>query len=645
MLVGCVAAFAVVCEYSVHTLEQTRQKIQNARNSYIQALTQTRAQLAHQLKSLASDPVLISDLNAQLSYSIARTLESEVHPSSFDFYAVFDSSCKPLAKTNIIPVPQGLCHPKLVTNTWRWMSVNQKPLLYMVRSRSNGDKPFSIAAGRFLNESWLQAFPQLSNQLKEAELAWGLPSQAPLCQWTRYCKEFTHNVWIEGQDETGVGLASLVSQSKLFPLLRPWLLSPQPLQNPLGPALVFLFFVFLGLEFFSRRLQKTRQEENKQRFLNWCTQPLSGRAVTPEFPWLETAQNSLASVLTSGANRCSELAQANEHYLREHTRLSTALAESREKLCVQDPHKVLASQIADSAPKVQGTVSGLMEANADLISLLEKGLVPPNRKLLEMIKTWQNGMSVRGERYFMRSLYEEPGREEGESLLKSELKRLFSYAEQMQGVLIHILNLGHQIEAMETQTLKFLENWTLLAVRLHSQELPLNKVGEAAVGLLENKNMQRLSFISSVPSNFSLQIPTQLLLSLLYQVFSAMKDGARHANDETLVFQMHKRHKQEQCVLAFSITNERGKPVVSHPSDEKLEEIEETFNTWGIQCQEIFRPDGGTYVVVKVREGEAFLRSVITTPKADPLTTSRGQDPEADRRSGDLNAHENGLGS
>jgi hypothetical protein len=68
----------------------------------------------------------------------------------------------------------------------------------------------------------------------------------------------------------------------------------------------------------------------------------------------------------------------------------------------------------------------------DLSSVISKGLITTNQQLLEWVKSWQDGVDKRGERQFMRLLYEKTNdAAEGSSLLRAELSKAFALVQQV----------------------------------------------------------------------------------------------------------------------------------------------------------------------------------------------------------------------
>lgn len=592
LLVGTVLlVFYILSDAFTNYLENRRLAIHNARSSFLSALTQTRVQLASHLHDLVHDPILTSNFTAKLSYSLGHSLESEIHPGTFDFFVLFDESCKPIAKTLSVPVPQGLCQ-KQMTDKWQWTSIDKKPMLYLLKARTHVDKPFYIGAGRYLNTSWANSFPSLKNKLHNAELKWDehTPGKS---------SEFNSVVWLAGYDAKGTTYASLISQSRSFPFLRPWLVSSRPLENPFAtPVLTLLLFIMI-FELLKRRFSKTRMDETKKKFLKWCEKPLSGKVPNLELPWLFEAQETLVSVMTSGANRSSELSKTCDLQEKEIRRLNASLAHVERKLSEHIPHSVLSTHLASSGPTVQMMLAKFMEGSDDLESILDKGLLPVSRKMMDTLKYWQNGIATRGERHFFRSLYEQETQVEGDSLLLSEVNKLYSQAEQMNSTSMHSLSLLKKIQNEEGEAAKILENWSILASKLKDPTLKLNKICEASTALLQTTSKQRISYISKLDTDFTLNLPVPSLLGAFLMLFTAMKEGMRDAEDETLVFQMHKRSKQEHFILALSVTNDRGKILHCSPKEEMVNQVVELLKPWGMECQDIPRPEGGTYLTVK----------------------------------------------
>jgi len=613
-----------VSELCTRYLEKSRSAVHEAQLAYVTALAQTRAQLASHLFDLVHDPVLISNLNAQLSYSISRSLEGEIHPGSLDFFVIFDADCKPIVKTMSTPVPAGLCQ-KNNKDQWLWTSVSDKPLLFLLKSRSDLEKPFYIGAGRFLNDTWGASFPMLLPKLEAADLIWGSGISKTLCKGLHLCSEFHRNAWVDGRDAEGTALASLISLNRLFPILRPWLISTKPLSNPFALPLIIFISLLCILEALQRRFSKTKTDEERIQFLRWCKQPLLGRVRTPEMKWLQTAQESLLTTLNQCANRCSELTKASEKYEQVLLGLKAELAECERKLSEHIPYQVLSMHIASSGSKVQQTLASFQEGTADLASMLDKGLLTQNRKMLELVKLWQNGIALRGERHFMRSLYEQEGKQEGESLLRAELNKLFSIAEHISSLSLHCLSLLREIQIKESSTASIVEHWSMLAGKVQDSHLKLSKIGEVAAALLQADSPQRVSFLSNLPHEFKLNLPVPTLLGTFLMLFTAMKEGTRDAKDETLVFQVHKRQKLDQFILALSLTNERGRALLCQPKEELLQRVVELLKPWGIQCQDIRRPEGGSYIIIR---GSSSLFSE-SLARAKPVTPSVVEGPPA----------------
>ncbi len=596
LIASSLAVFFVISEIASHSMEYKRKAIAEARSSYLRALAQTRVQLAAHLTELSYDPILVSDMSSKLSYSTSRSLENEIHPGTFDFYALYDDSCKVLSKTGSSSFQASLCKKNL-SGQWRWLSYENKTIMFLLRARNDIEKPFLLGAGRYLNENWAKSFPNLLSKLQDADLKIDAFPVKIECRWPHLCTKFNKSVWIEGVDASGLALASLVSTDPFFPFLRPWLLSLEPLSNPLSIPLLFALFLIFLWQLFQSRFSKTQAEEDKAAFLRWTEHPLSGKVPTPEFPWLEKAQETLSGLLSQCAHRSNELSALCEKQKGEIYRLEALLHETECKLSEQIPYEVLSTHIASSAPNVQKMLSNFIEGSADLGSIMEKGIAPLNRKIIEMLKVWQNGIAVRGERYYMKSLYEQESKIEGQSLLKSEILKLFTLSEQIQTTLVQTLTLLKTFEKQESDAAQIFASWSLLAEKIKNPNMHVNKIGEAAASLLQIQSEQRISFMSKLSSNFQLDIPVPVLLGALYTMFATIKEGL--LEDETLVFQVHKRMKSDHFVLALSVTNERGKILLCHPKEEGVERVVRILKPWGMQCQGIHRPEGGTYLVLK----------------------------------------------
>ncbi len=613
-------------EAVVRKLENSRHAISKARSSYISGLAQTRAQLASQLYELTHDPVLISNLNGQLSYSVSRSLEGEIHPGSFDFYIIFDENCHPVAKSTFFPIPTGLCQ-KSATDHWRWYSLDNKPAMFLLKSRTDIDKPFYIGAGRFLSKDWLHSFPGLEGELERAHLATGVFSKPALCRWPRICSEFNASAWVEGRDANGLALASLLSKNRSFSFLRPWLVSAKPLSNPLALPLLLLIGLAGILEFVRRRFVHTKIQETHDLFLKWCQNPLDSQLSTPFVPWLQRAQKSLMTVVKQCADRNSALAKKIDELEHEHLCIKEKLSDNERALSEHIPYSVLSTHIARSGTSVQQALAAAHDGSRDLASVLEKGVLSVNRKILDLLRVWQNGITMRGERHYMRSLYEQEGRQEGESLLRSEINRLYSLAEQSGDAVLHALGLVKRLQVHEHETSTVIDAWSQLAGKISDPTLSLAKIGETAAAIIQVERKQRVAFVSKFTPGLALALPVPTVLSAFFLLFKAIKEGLRDVGeDETLIYQAHKRQKQDQFILALSITNERGKVPVCVPQEDLLARASQMLQAWDIQCQAIHRPESGAYLILRGK-ASLLIAGVDTLPELTTHSSSRADSP------------------
>ncbi len=624
--IAMILVVILVCsEFFVQQLERSRLAIAEARRSYIAALAQTRSQLASQLQEMTHDPVLISNLSGQLSYSVSRSLDGELYPGTFDFYVIFDENCRPIAKSTVLPMPSGLCQ-KNASDQWRWYSLDQKPAMFLLKNRLDLEKPFYIGAGRFLSNDWIRSVPGLQSSLQNAGLLSGALTSQALCRWPRMCSEFNNSALVEGRDANGLALASLTSKHKTFSVLRPWLLAAQPLTNPLTIPILFLLCVIFIMEWSRRRFLQSQIRENEASFLEWCQSPLASNVATPYVPALEAAQKSLQSVLRHCADRGSELAKKIETLENDQLDLKDKLTEAQRNLSEHIPYSVLSAHIMRTGASVQQMLSSALELSRDVAGVVDKGFLSSNRKITDLLKTWQNGIAVRGERHYMRSLYEQEGRQEGETLLKSEINRLCSLSEQNGDSAVHTLSLIKSCQQQEEDTLRVIEAWSALASRVSDPTLSFSKIADSAASLVQLERKQRVAFVGKFAPSLILNMPVSTVLSTLLLIFIAMKDGLRDVEaDEILVYQAHKRQKQDEHVFAFSITNERGKVLTCHPTEVPLQRVADMLRPWGLQCQVIRRPESGAYVILRVKA--SLLIGATDSLASVELDNSRGIDP------------------
>lgn len=614
IFISILFVFYVISEFGFRSLEQSRHKIDAARALYLSSLMQTKIQLAGHLNDLAHDSALVSNFISQQSYSLSHSIDTETYPGSFDFYVIFDENCKPITKTHSVILPEKLCEKKNNSaGKWRWFDANSKGLLFLLKTRTDVDKTFSIGGGRYLDTNWIRSFPTLLTKLREADLILEFRTPDKKCMESKICSLFNSIVYQEGTDPK----LALVSKSKIFPLIRPWLVSRTPLSNPFSLPLLLFIGIFLIVELLQQRAAKSREEKSKQKFLDWCDQEKRTLLPIPEWTWLEQAQEKILKQSKQDSERLAHTLKEYEKQSSHIQDLHNQIEELKRKLSLQIPHTVLVEQFVQNGQEVHNMVLSFLEESADMESILETGLLPPNRKMMDLLKNWQHSISIRGERTFMRSLYEQSSAKEGETLLMSEIKRLFDYAEQMNSTTLHSVILLKQAQKNESKARVILENWLWLAGQLGEIEKTLNEICKVAAELLQMQSTQRISYLGTSIQNVSLKVPSQSLLSAFYLIFAAIKKGLKNTEEENLVFQIHKRHKNQQFILALSLTTERGKLLVSHTDDNLLQQALEVLSPFSIEFQEIHRPEGGTYLVIKGDEELIVDKESVSSSQAD----------------------------
>ncbi len=597
-------------------LEQQRKRINEARTTYISALNQTKAQLANHLFELIHDSVFVSNLMGQQSYSVSRSLSGELQPGTLDFVIVFDGSCRFIYKTGTFTLPDTLCNKSSV-DRWQWFSLENKPMVFLLKEKTEAEKTFYIGAGRFLNTTWAKSFPLLMSQASRVGLKWGAFKSKPVCRGFEFCSELDSRVWSDGEDREKHAVASLVAVSSLYPFLRPWLNSPTPLANPWEFPLLLTIILLLAFEAYRVRKLERELTMDQQFFLRWCRGPSDERISTPALPFLEKAQDHILSFVRRSTDQTWDLAKQIGDLEQKFTQVQTKLKESQRKTSEYLPYLLLSNHIKVSYPAVDQVIGNFMEGAVDLASILDKGLIATNKKLSTVVRVWQEGIAVKGERLFFRSLYEKEGDNDGESLLRSELTRIFALIQQISDLANYTASLARKIHSQENELGTILATWSQLAGRIGEPDPSFAKIGESAAALLQVERKKKVTFISKMPEHLSLALPQTVALGVFFLLFKAMQMGLQQ-EEGTLIFRLHKRHRGGQSILALFVTNTQGKILICHPREDLLVQAGELLEPWDLRCEDILHPEGGAYVILR----GSILFAMDT---AEPVHASEGE--------------------
>lgn len=578
-------------------LEQQRKRVNDARGSYISALNQTKAQLANHLFELTHDSVFVSNLIGQQSYSVSRSLSGELQPGTLDFIIVFDGSCRFIYKTGTYTLPDTLCSKSSV-DRWQWFSLENKPMVFLLKEKTEAEKTFYIGAGRFLNAAWGKSFPLLASQTSRIGLKWGAYKGKPICRGFEFCSELDSRVWSDGEDHEKHAIASLVAISSYYPFLRPWLNSPAPISNPWKFPLLLAIFLLLAYEVYRTKKLERELSIGQQTFLRWCRGPNEERISTPALPFLEKSQEQILSFVRKSTDQAWDLAKQLGELEQKYVQLQAKLKDSQRKTSEYLPYLILSNHIKVSYITVDHVIGNFMEGAVDLASILDKGLIATNKKLSTMVRLWQEGIAAKGERLFFRSLYEKEGENDGESLLKSELAKMFALIQQISDLASYTASLARKIHSQENELGSVLATWSQLAGRIIDPEISFAKIGESAAALLQVERKKKVAFISKLPDHLSLALPQTVALGVFFLLFKAMQMGLQQ-EEGTLIFRLHKRHRGGQSILALFVTNTQGKILICHPKEELLAQAGELLEPWDLRCEDILHPEGGAYVILR----------------------------------------------
>jgi hypothetical protein len=558
-------AWGVTLEKSVN---ERRFLIGQARTAYVQALTDTRTQLAGLVSKVVSDPTLQQNMQWKLNHSINRRLKIKVQKGGMDQIYIWNDKCEIHASANLGEGIKGACpyaDNRFTTGKFLWSVDGQVPVLSLVNvmsKKGKGNKPYYAMGMVSLDSNWLALFPKLNKLSKQLELSIG-PA-------TNVKGTIIHN---EGQSTTGESLASLGTSRFLDRFIGAEHLSETAYENPFFWPGFVLALIFAFMHWFKQRAWRLQMLGKQAEFLEWC------KSLSPiadfDMPGKANGEKKDLTIdLKDGQKYVSQAIQTKVDTIRKGERKRQELESSIKKLETEiSAYQQRLGELAELdslAIQLQRTTSSFLDKMEDLHSrsedlsdVLGGPVAEQCQTMVAMLGDWNHGIEERGARKFIRSLYETPSEEDDRSLLEIQTESLFHLMEgvrdgavsasiaandmvEISGYAARIASLWHGL-SMRSDEDNFVDN--LADVIEESQELVTLEYGE---GLIFKNLGVDLDMESSegMPN-----IPKTIWTSALYHIYLGFAELSKGRQDTFVV--TRKRVEAVRSLLVVSLMSHK----------------------------------------------------------------------------------------
>ncbi len=462
-----VVGLAWLAQLASETLEGRRQAQVEARSAAAAALTETRTQLAGLARRAAADPALTQNLAWNLSHSVAAALSGKLSPGELDRLWIVDEKAQPLGEAHASRGGAQVIVPRASSGAPRpglfWRLVGEEPAMGVVVPFARGHGPGRwLVAVVELGKTWRPLHPRLVAALQRTGLELAPENDGATL------------LFRDGIDVEGRALASLAPRGPLerYALKR---IDRGPITNPfLGPA----FFVTLAGGVLAL-VASRRRETGDERRLAGVHQRIEELLHSPSVSCLGEA-----TVPPPGPG-CASLPVEAEKALLEHVRVERRRVEQKDariatleeeiasartteqrlfgRLASSAELESLAAQMAQGASGFLAHADGLAESADELTEVLGGPIAEQSKLLFNVMMEWQEGVTERGARKFVRGLAETEGSAAGVSLLDEQIMALATMAGEISDLAVNASLRSHRLVEGATALGRVAGHWHGLA--------------------------------------------------------------------------------------------------------------------------------------------------------------------------------------
>ena len=579
-------------------LEARRHVLASARQHFVSALAESRVELAGLAGRVAQDSTLTQNLSWNLAHSVTASLFGKLSKGEMDEVWLVDSRCRVLGQAQLeraypltcplSTTPGDLASgapaaKKTRSREFFWREAGDLPALGVILPLAgSNDADDGVGADRFvigmvvLDENWLALAPGLHAAMMAGGLTIGLdePRRA--------------TIWRDGVTKDGRGIASLTSNATFDRAILPALGRPHGIVNPLfWPTILAglaLSLLALGRErrrqAVATRLPAGLIERCRDLTMAKAKSSLASDIDAPPIGRGSVALPPEAEALILGAlrdrNKQIDMSAAHIDELRAIARerdlrlqaLSTRLAESAEL-------DTLAIQLARTADTFLSQADRLSSGAEDLTDALGGPIAEQSKLFFNVMMEWQEGITERGARKFIRGLSETAGTRVGTSLLDEQVIALAMMAGEVSDLAVDASIKSHALVESATALARIAALWRGLAGRHDkvdgSVRVPASPPLEAfrdalhtALDLLRLDPQYRpllladkLDFLDRPGTSRSEwpRVPTSVWTTALYHVFLSLAD---RVGKSALTLGLRLRDDKDRTLLVAQATDQEN---------------------------------------------------------------------------------------
>lgn len=516
------AMFAAFLERAA---QDRRSSVVEARENYLASLTATRTQLAGLLEKIATDKSLAHNLSQNLQHSIKSTLEAQLQAGALDQLTLLNAACEPIAKSSkgrFVPVD---CSDQSKMSTqFFWVINDGVPSLVLNRAlpESVSDKLFLQGVVR-LDHTWL------ANQSGLAAMFSGLSIE------TGSNGTMIHQ---EGEMPDGTFAASISSTSLFDKLLISRVGKDLVYGNPfLLPCLILALItsiLMIAREFaLNHRLKQAGNE-----LVTWAKSisPIGGFTAPGRAPVAATgvpakdlaiAKELVSKALEMKNEQIHKIGLRRDKLETQVRGLNEDILSSQKRLSELAELDSLAIQLGNTSESFLNHVQDMNLKAEDMSDIAGTEIAERGAILHSMLMEWQEGVTLRGSRKFIRTLAETKGTAKDSSLLDDQIITIATIAGEISDLAINASILAHKIAETSSFSARIAGLWHGIALKTNTDKVCTSLqpvIDDAQEVIKQNKKYRFVHFQNLVPEHLAgaiPEIPVSLWQSALFQVYAS----------------------------------------------------------------------------------------------------------------------------
>ncbi len=556
--------WAVSFEQSVN---RRRAEILDARAAYVSALTATRTQLAGLIGKVVADKTMTQNLSWKLSHSVQSSLEAKLEKGGLDQLALFVKNCQEIGRASVdkyVGLPCPLASGGPAVEQFFWQAEGDHPVLALSRKVAAIDGSDLVVLGMVhLDANWLNIHPELKQKIEARKLRIGGGGGGG------------NVLFKEGIDANGQAQASLLSDHSLDRFLLAEGGKDLAYGSPLLWPCLILAFACAAAGLLGERWRAAKSKEILANFHEWC------RALTPggEFNLPGKARPEATGHLADDlgmtklmVSQAMQLKSDAIHGLTSRRHMLEGQLKGKEEEIQKLRHRLaelaeldsLAIQLARTTGSFLDRMRDFHDKAEDLSDIVGTAVAGNAHTLFNVLMDWQQGVTERGARKFLRSLSETPGAHEGDTLLDEQLILLLNLAGELADQATSSASRTHRLVETASFAARIAGLWHGLAMKTNADKscASLTQPLEEAQGLVRlEKAFAGVDFanlITDKEAECIPELPKTVWVSSLYHLYLAMAELSLGQNAK-IVTRM--RRDQGKVLFVIQATTESDKPL------------------------------------------------------------------------------------